>query len=99
MSCCLHLSFWKEAKHHLNFSQNLLSLSRRVFKGFSSFFYICLRTSHFSSYLFSFSLSLSPASAVSPGLEMNAEQAEAAGVTVAKACVILFSSQLPSNDV
>ncbi len=30
---------------------------------------------------------------------MNAEQAEAAGVTVAKAGVIVFSSQLPSNDV
>ncbi len=57
-------------------------------------------SSHFTLFFLPlFFLSLSPTSAVSPGLEMNAEQAEAAGVTVAKAGVIVFSNQLPSDDV
>lgn len=72
-----------------------------ISKSLRRFYFILLYlSSHFTLFFLPlFFLSLSPASAVSPGLEMNAEQAEAAGVTVAKAGVIVFSSQLPSNDV
>jgi len=70
----------------MNFSRNSLALSVSVFEGFIPFFYICIEALH--AFL---SLSLWPG--------LNAEQAEAGGVAVAKTGVIVFSSQLPSNDV